>query len=167
MSAATAARRRCGCFIKPRSGPSSLCPSTATYRYLRHLRNIAMETGAVEHAIVIERWRRSRTDQNDARPEGQSYRRRVLSIPAYHNDVVGGLVIRDRRFSAARWASSCRTGHNKRTGKVDRTPEVVMPALGGADITTRLAKCPQDFGQSHRRGKKPTTVWSRRRCAWN
>jgi ribonuclease J len=94
-----------------------------------------METGAVEHAIVIEDGDVLELDQNDARQKDKVTAGRVLIDSGSTNDVVEDLVIRDRRILSEDGIVLAVLAINKRTGKVDRTPEVVMRGFGGADIT--------------------------------
>ena len=82
--------------------PKFFIPVHGDYRYLRKHAQIAMETGAVEHAMVIE-------DEE--------------------------LVIRDRRILSEDGVVMAVLAINKRTGKVEQQPEVVMRGFGGADIT--------------------------------
>jgi ribonuclease J len=115
--------------------PKFFVPVHGDYRYLRHHANIAMETGAVEHAIVIEDGDVLELDQNDARQKDKVTAGRVLIDSGSTNDVVEDLVIRDRRILSEDGIVLAVLAINKRTGKVDRTPEVVMRGFGGADIT--------------------------------
>jgi ribonuclease J len=115
--------------------PKFFIPVHGDYRYLRHHANIAMETGAVEHAIVIEDGDVLELDQNDARQKDKVTAGRVLIDSGSTNDVVEDLVIRDRRILSEDGIVLAVLAINKRTGKVDRTPEVVMRGFGGADIT--------------------------------
>jgi len=114
--------------------PKFFIPVHGDYRYLRHHANIAMETGAVEHAIVIEDGDVLELDQNDARQKDKVTAGRVLIDSGSTNDVVEDLVIRDRRILSEDGIVLAVLAINKRTGKVDRTPEVVMRGFGGADI---------------------------------
>jgi ribonuclease J len=115
--------------------PKFFVPVHGDYRYLRHHANIAMETGAVEHAIVIEDGDVLELDQNDARQKDKVTAGRVLIDSGSTNVVVEDLVIRDRRILSEDGIVLAVLAINKRTGKVDRTPEVVMRGFGGADIT--------------------------------
>jgi mRNA degradation ribonuclease J1/J2 len=80
------------------------------------------------------RRRRARAGQDQARKNGKVTAGRVLIDSGSSIDVVEDLVIKDRRTSP-KTASCWRAGLNKRTGKVERAPEVVMRGFGGADIT--------------------------------
>jgi len=115
--------------------PKFFVPVHGDYRYLRHHAKVAMETGAVEHAIVIEDGDVLELDKNDARQKDKVTAGRVLIDSGSTNDVVEDLVIRDRRILSEDGIVLAVLAINKRTGKVDRTPEVVMRGFGGADIT--------------------------------
>jgi ribonuclease J len=115
--------------------PKFFVPVHGDYRYLRHHAKVAMETGAVEHAIVIEDGDVLELDKNDARKKDKVTAGRVLIDSGSTIDVVEDLVIRDRRILSEDGIVLAVLAINKRTGKVERTPEVVMRGFGGADIT--------------------------------
>ena len=115
--------------------PKFFVPVHGDYRYLRHHAKVAMETGAVEHAIVIEDGDVLELDKNDARQKDKVTAGRVLIDSGSTNDVVEDLVIRDRRILSEDGIVLAVLAINKRTGKVEQQPEVVMRGFGGADIT--------------------------------
>jgi len=115
--------------------PKYFVPIHGDYRYLRHHANVAMETGAVEHAIVIEDGDVLELDKNDARKKDKVTAGRVLIDSGSNIDVVEDLVIRDRRILSEDGFVLAVLAINKRTGKVERSPEVVMRGFGGADVT--------------------------------
>ncbi len=115
--------------------PKFFVPVHGDYRYLRHHAKVAMETGAVEHAIVIEDGDVLELDKNDARKKDKVTAGRVLIDSGSNIDVVEDLVIRDRRILSEDGIVLAVLAINKRTGKVERAPEVVMRGFGGADIT--------------------------------
>ena len=115
--------------------PKYFIPIHGDYRNLQKHARVAMETGAVDHAIVIEDGDVLELDQNDARQKDKVTAGRVLIDSGSTNDVVEDLVIRDRRILSEDGIVLAVLAINKRTGKVDRTPEVVMRGFGGADIT--------------------------------
>jgi ribonuclease J len=98
-------------------------------------RRLAMETGAVEHAIVIEDGDVLELDKDNARKNRQSHRRPRPHRLRLSIDVVEDLVIRDRRILSEDGIVLAVLAINKRTGKVEQQPEVVMRGFGGADIT--------------------------------
>src|SRR5208337_1156465 len=115
--------------------PKFFVPVHGDYRYLRHHAKVAMETGAVEHAIVIEDGDVLELDKNDARKKDKVTAGRVLIDSGSNIDVVEDLVIRDRRILSEDGIVLAVLAINKRTGKVEQQPEVVMRGFGGADIT--------------------------------
>jgi ribonuclease J len=115
--------------------PKFFIPVHGDYRYLRRHAQIAMETGAVEHAIVIEDGDVLELDKDDARKRDKVTAGRVLIDSGSTIDVVEDLVIRDRRVLSEDGIVLAVIAINKRTGKVEREPEMVMRGFGGADIT--------------------------------
>jgi ribonuclease J len=115
--------------------PKFFVPVHGDYRYLRRHAEIAMETGAVEHAIVIEDGDVLELDKDDARKVDKITAGRVLIDSGSSIDVVEDLVIRDRRILSEDGIVLAVLAINKRTGKIEQPPEVVMRGFGGADIT--------------------------------
>jgi ribonuclease J len=115
--------------------PKFFIPVHGDYRHLRKHAQIAMETGAVEHTIVIEDGDVLELDRNDARKKDKVTAGRVLIDSGSNIDVVEDLVIRDRRILSEDGIVLAVMAINKRTGKVEQSPEVVMRGFGGADIT--------------------------------
>jgi ribonuclease J len=115
--------------------PKFFIPVHGDYRYLRRHAQVAMETGAVEHAIVIEDGDVLELDKDDARKSDKVTAGRVLIDSGSSIDVVEDLVIRDRRILSEDGIVLAVLAINKRTGTVERAPEVVMRGFGGADIT--------------------------------
>lgn len=115
--------------------PKFFIPVHGDYRYLRRHAEIAMQTGAVEHAMVIEDGDVLELDQDDARKYDKVTAGRILIDSGSSIDVVKDLVIRDRRILSEDGIVLTVLAINKRTGKVERAPEVIMRGFGGADIT--------------------------------
>ncbi len=115
--------------------PKFFVPVHGDYRYLRKHAEIAMQTGAVEHAIVIEDGDVLELDKDDARKMDKVTAGRVLIDSGSRIDVVEDLVIRDRRILSEDGIVLAVLAINKRTGKVEQPPEVVVRGFGGADIT--------------------------------
>ncbi len=115
--------------------PKFFIPVHGDYRYLRRHAQVAMETGAVEHAIVIEDGDVLELDKNDARKKDKVTAGRILIDSGSSIDVVEDLVIRDRRILSEDGIVLVVLAINKRTGKLELAPEVVMRGFGGADIT--------------------------------
>jgi ribonuclease J len=115
--------------------PKFFIPVHGDYRYLRRHAQIAMETGVVEHAIVIEDGDVLELTKDDARKTDKVTAGRVLIDSGSTIDVVEDLVIRDRRILSEDGIVLAVLAINKRTGQVEQSPEVVMRGFGGADIT--------------------------------
>jgi ribonuclease J len=96
---------------------------------------LAMETGAVDHAIVMEDGDVLDLDGDDARKQDKVTAGRILIDSGSSIDVVEDLVIRDRRILSEDGVVLAVLAINKKTGKLEREPEVVMRGFGGADIT--------------------------------
>jgi ribonuclease J len=101
---------------------------------VRHA-GLAMETGAVEHAIVIEDGDVLELDKTEVRKKDKVTAGRILIDSGSSIDVVEDLVIRDRRILSEDGIVLAILAINKRTGKIEQQPEVIMRGFGGADIT--------------------------------
>jgi ribonuclease J len=115
--------------------PKFFVPIHGDYRNLRRHAQLAMETGAVEHAIVIEDGDVLELDEHDARKKDKVTAGRVLIDSGSTIDVVEDLVVRDRRILSEDGIVLAVLAINKRMGKIEREPEIVMRGFGGADIT--------------------------------
>jgi ribonuclease J len=115
--------------------PKFFVPVHGDYRNLAHHAKVAMETGAVEQAIVIEDGDVLEVDKDNARKRDKVPAGRILIDSGSSIDVVEDLVIRDRKILSEDGIVLAVLAINKRTGKVDKSPEVVMRGFGGADIT--------------------------------
>jgi ribonuclease J len=115
--------------------PKFFIPVHGNYGNLHKHAQIAMETGAVEHAIVIEDGDVLELDKKDVRKKDKVTTGRVLIDSGSSTDVVEDLVLRDRRILSEDGVVLAVLAINKRTGKVEQSPEVVMRGFGGADIT--------------------------------
>jgi ribonuclease J len=115
--------------------PKFFIPVHGDYRNLRRHAQLAMETGAVEHAIVLEDGDVLELDRDDARKKDKVTAGRILIDSGSTVDVVEDLVIRDRRILSEDGIVLAVLAINKRTGKVEREPEIVARGFGGADIT--------------------------------
>lgn len=119
--------------------PKYFIPVHGDYRYLRRHAQIAMETGAVEHAIVMEDGEVLELDKTDARKKDKVTAGRVLIDSGSSIDVVEDLVIRDRRILSEDGIVLAVVAINKRTGQVERAPELVVRGFGGADISDQAS----------------------------
>src|SRR5271157_1114637 len=115
--------------------PKFFIPIHGDYRNLQKHAGVAMETGAVEHAIVIEDGDVLELDKTDARKRDKVTAGRILIDSGSSIDVVEDLVIKDRRILSEDGIVLAVVAIDKKTGKVEREPEVVMRGFGGADIT--------------------------------
>ena len=115
--------------------PKYFIPVHGDYRNLVRHAGLAMETGAVEHAIVIEDGDVLELDKTDARKKDKVTAGRVLIDSGSSIDVVEDLVIKDRRILSEDGIVLAVLAINKRTGKVEQQPEVIMRGFGGSDIT--------------------------------
>ena len=115
--------------------PKYFIPVHGNYGNLRKHAQVAMDTGAVEHAIVIEDGDVLELDKKDARKKDKVQTGRILIDSGSSTDVVEDLVLRDRRILSEDGVVLAVLAINKRTGKVEQSPEVVMRGFGGADIT--------------------------------
>jgi len=115
--------------------PKFFIPIHGNYGNLHKHARIAMDTGAVEHAIVIEDGDVLELDKKEIRKHDKVTTGRVLIDSGSASDVVEELVLRDRRILSEDGIVIALLAINKRTGKVEQQPEVVMRGFGGADIT--------------------------------
>jgi ribonuclease J len=115
--------------------PKFFIPIHGDYRNLRRHAQLAMETGAVEHALVIEDGDVLELDKNDARKKDKVTAGRILIDSGSTIDVVEDLVVRDRRILSEDGIVLAVLAINKRSAKIEREPEIVMRGFGGADIT--------------------------------
>ena len=115
--------------------PKFFIPIHGDYRYLRRHAEIAMQTGSVEHAMVIEDGDVLELDRDDARKVEKVTAGRVLIDSGSSIDVVEDLVIRDRRILSEDGIVLAVLAINKKTAKLEQPPELVMRGFGGADIT--------------------------------
>jgi len=115
--------------------PKFFIPIHGDYRNLRKHAQVATETGVIGSAIVIEDGDVLELDKSNARKNGKVTAGRVLIDSGSNIDVVGDVVIRDRRILSEDGIVLVVVAINKRTGKVERTPEIVARGFGGADIT--------------------------------
>jgi ribonuclease J len=115
--------------------PKFFIPVHGDYRHLRRHAHLAMETGSVEHAMVLEDGDVLELDKDDARKKDKVTAGRILIDSGSTNDVVEDLIIRDRRILSEDGIVLAVLAINKHTGRVEQQPEVVMRGFGGADIT--------------------------------
>ena len=85
--------------------------------------------------MVIEDGDVLEVDKNDARKKDKVTAGRILIDSGSTNEVVEDLIMRDRRILSEDGIVLAVLAINKRTGKIEQQPEVVMRGFGGADIT--------------------------------
>jgi ribonuclease J len=115
--------------------PKYFIPVHGDYRNLVRHAGLAMETGAVQQSIVIEDGDVLELDKDSARKRDKVTAGRILIDSGSAIDVVEDLVIKDRRILSEDGIVLAVLAINKRTGKVEQQPEVIMRGFGGADIT--------------------------------
>jgi len=115
--------------------PKFFIPVHGHYGNLRKHAQIALETGAVEHAIVIEDGDVLELDKNDVRKKDKVTTGRIFIDSGSSIDVVEDTVLRDRRILSEDGIVLVMLIIDKRTGKLQQQPEVMMRGFGGADIT--------------------------------
>ena len=115
--------------------PKFFIPIHGDYRNLQKHARVAMETGAVEHAIVIEDGDVLELDKDNARKKDKVTAGRILIDSGSSIDVVEDMVIKDRRILSEDGIVLAVLAINKHSGKIQQQPEVVMRGFGGADIT--------------------------------
>jgi len=115
--------------------PKYFIPVHGDYRNLVRHAGLAMETGAVEHSIVLEDGDVLELDKTNARKADKVHAGRILIDSGSSIDVVEDLVIKDRRILSEDGIVLAVLAINKRTGKVEQQPEVIMRGFGGSDIT--------------------------------
>jgi ribonuclease J len=115
--------------------PKYFIPVHGNYGNLHKHARLAMDTGAVEHTMVLEDGDVLELDSKEIRKTDKITTGRVLIDSGSFNDVVEDLVLRDRRILSEDGIVIALLAINKRTGKVEQQPEVVMRGFGGADIT--------------------------------
>jgi len=115
--------------------PQYFIPVHGDYRYLKKHAQVAIETGAVGSAIVIEDGDVLELDKTQARKNGKVTAGRILIDSGSSTDVVEDLVIKDRKTLSEDGIVLAVIALNKRTGRVEQQPEVIMRGFGGQDIT--------------------------------
>jgi ribonuclease J len=115
--------------------PKFFIPIHGHYGNLRKHAQIAMETGAVERAMVIEDGDVLELDKDEARKKDKVNTGRIFIDSGSSIDVVEDLVLRDRRILSEDGIVLAMLIIDKRSGKLQQAPEVVMRGFGGADIT--------------------------------
>jgi ribonuclease J len=115
--------------------PKYFIPAHGDYRNLVRHAGLAMETGVVEQAIVLEDGDVLELGKDGAHKRDKVTAGRILIDSGSSIDVVEDLVIKDRRILSEDGIVLAVLAINKKSGKIEQQPEVVMRGFGGADIT--------------------------------
>ena len=115
--------------------PKYFIPVHGDYRNLVRHAGLAMETGVVEQAIVLEDGDVLELGKDGAHKRDKVTAGRILIDSGSSIDVVEDLVIKDRRILSEDGIVLAVLAINKKSGKIEQQPEVVMRGFGGADIT--------------------------------
>jgi ribonuclease J len=115
--------------------PKFFIPVHGNYGNLRKHAQLAMETGAVEHTIIIEDGDVLELDKSSVRKKDKVTTGRIFIDSGSSTDVVEDLVLRDRRILSEDGMVLVILAINKRLGKLEQSPEIVLRGFGGGDIT--------------------------------
>jgi len=115
--------------------PKFFIPVHGDYRHLKRHFDVAMSTGVVEQAILLEDGDVLEMDAKSARKNGKVTAGRICIDSGSTGDVVEDLVIRDRRLLSEDGFVLAIVTINKLTGMVERQPEVVTRGFAAADLT--------------------------------
>ncbi len=113
--------------------PKFFIPVHGDYRHLKKHAQVAMETGVIERAILIEDGDVLELSTKDARKNGKVTAGRVCIDSGSTIDVVEDVVIRDRRHLSEDGIVLPIITINKLTGKAEGQPEVVTRGFAIAD----------------------------------
>src|SRR5664279_4732479 len=116
--------------------PKFFIPVHGDYRHLKKHADVAMATGVVSGAaILLEDGDVLEVDARSAKKNGKVTAGRICIDSGSTGDVVEDLVIRDRRLLSEDGFVLAIVTINKRTGNVERQPEVVTRGFAAADMT--------------------------------
>ncbi len=115
--------------------PKFFIPVHGDYRHLKRHFDVAISTGVVEQAILLEDGDVLEVDAKSAKKNGKVTAGRICIDSGSTGDVVEDLVIRDRRLLSEDGFVLAIVTINKRTGMVERQPEVVTRGFAAADLT--------------------------------
>jgi ribonuclease J len=114
--------------------PKFFVPVHGDYRHLRTHAQVAMGTGVVEHSLLLEdgdvlELGPASADKKQKVPVG-----RVLIDSGSTSDVVGDLVIRDRRVLSEDGLVLAILTIDKHSGRVERPPDLVTRGVAGPEL---------------------------------
>jgi ribonuclease J len=116
--------------------PKFFIPVHGDYRHLKRHSEVAMATGVVSGAaILLEDGDVLEVDAKSAKKNGKVTAGRICIDSGSTGDVVEDLIIRDRRLLSEDGFVLAIVTINKRTGEVERQPEVVTRGFAAADMT--------------------------------
>ena len=115
--------------------PKFFIPVHGDYRHLKRHYDVAMSTGVVEQAILLEDGDVLEMDAKSAKKNGKVTAGRICIDSGSTGDVVEDLIIRDRRLLSEDGFVLAIVTINKLTGMVERQPEVVTRGFAAADLT--------------------------------
>jgi len=104
--------------------PKFFIPVHGDYRHLQKHVQLAKNTGVVQQALLLEDGDILELDANTAVKAGKVTTGRICIDAGSTTDVVEDLVIRDRKHLSEDGIVLAIITINKRTGKVERAPEV-------------------------------------------
>jgi ribonuclease J len=114
--------------------PKFFVPLHGDYRHLLKSAQLATSVGVVEKAVLLEDGDVLELDANSAETAGKVTAGRVCIDSGSTSDVVGDLVIRDRRHLSEDGIVLAIIAINKRTGKVEHMPEIVTRGFVTGEI---------------------------------
>ena len=114
--------------------PKFFIPVHGDYRHLQKHVQLAKNTGVVQQALLLEDGDVLEVDANTAVKAGKVTTGRICIDAGSTTDVVEDLVIRDRRHLSEDGIVLAIITINKRTGKVERPPEVVTRGFVTGEI---------------------------------
>ena len=114
--------------------PKFFIPIHGDYRHLQKHVQLAKNTGVVEQALLLEDGDILEVDAKSAVKAGKVTTGRVCIDAGSTTDVVEDLVIRDRKHLSEDGIVLAIITINKRTGKVERAPEVVTRGFVTGEI---------------------------------
>jgi ribonuclease J len=114
--------------------PKFFIPVHGDYRHLKRHVELAASMGVVEKTILLEDGDVLELDKNSATKSGKVTVGRVcIDSGGASNDVVGDLVIRDRKHLSEDGIVLPIIAINKRTGLLENAPEIVMRGMAVAE----------------------------------
>jgi ribonuclease J len=115
--------------------PKFFMPIHGDYRHLKKHADLALGTGVVETALLMENGDVLELGPDSAQKNGRVQSGRVLIDSGSTADVVEDLVIRDRRALSEDGIVLPILTINKSTGKLESQPEVVTRGFAAGDLT--------------------------------